>query len=449
MDFLEELRAFATAHPEVGHAEIFCVDLNGICRGKLVPFASLKKLATGGMKLPSSTAGLDIFAEDVLEAGLAIQTGDPDGVIVPVLGSLAKMHWADAAHPTAQVQVVPSLPNGDTAPYDPRNVLTRVVDKATERGLTPVMALEQEFFLIDPSEPLPPRHPVTDHRMDQGQVYDLDIMRAFAPVLHRIAEASAALGARAETMITEYGCGQFEVNLMHGPDPVAAADQVIALRRAIRGVARNHGLDATFMAKPWGDAVGSGLHLHLSLLDASGANVFAGNGAPNAAMRYSIAGCLNHMPEVMLIFAPHLNSYRRFVPGFMVGLEAVWALDNRGASVRVPEVSGAGARIEHRVAGADANPYLVAAAILASVLAGLDAAEEPPAAVAGQIGQGMGASLPLNWQSAEQAFSRSTFVKECLGPEFQHVFGSQKRQEHSMLLAKVSDVELETYLRRL
>ena len=185
MDFLEELRAFVTAHPDVSHAEVFCVDLNGVCRGKLVPIGSLKKLASGGMKLPSSTAGLDIFAEDVLEAGLAIQTGDPDGVIEPVKGTLGKMLWTGAVHPTAQVQTVPCLPHGGEAQYDPRNVLARVVKRAQERGLTPVMALEQEFYLIDPSQPLPAVNPVTGQRLKQGQVYDLDVTRAFAPVLHR------------------------------------------------------------------------------------------------------------------------------------------------------------------------------------------------------------------------------------------------------------------------
>ena len=449
MDFFEELRAFTTAHPDVSHAELFCVDLNGVCRGKLVPIASLKKLATGGVKLPASTAGLDIFADDVLEAGLAIQTGDPDGPVVPVSGSLGRMLWADEAHPTAQVQVVPCLTDGSDAPYDPRNVLARVVGRAEAQGLTPVMALEQEFYLIDPSAPLPARNPVTGQRLEQGQVYDLDVTRAFAPVLHGIAEAAAALGAEADTMITEFGCGQFEVNLTHGPDPMAAADQAIALRRAIRGVARAHGLDATFMAKPWGDQVGSGLHLHLSLLDGAGANVFANGQGPNAAMGHAIAGCLEHMPEAMLIFAPHLNSYRRFVPGFLAPVEALWALDHRGTALRVPEVSGAGARIEHRVAGADANPYLVAAAVLAGVLAGLDAAVDPAPPVSGEISVGMGPMLPLNWQHAERLFSNSAFVAEWLGSEFQHVFGVQKRQEHEKLLARVTDVELETYLRRL
>ncbi|MEL7468931.1 MAG: glutamine synthetase family protein [Pseudomonadota bacterium] len=449
MTFSDELAAFRAAHPEIRHAEVFCVDLNGVCRGKLVPIAALKKLDAGGMKLPSSTVGLDLFADDVYEAGLAIQTGDPDGPVTPVPGTLGPMMWADAAHPVAQVQVVPNMPDGSLAEYDPRNVLSRVVALWAEAGLTPVMALEQEFFLIDAQVPLPPKNPVTGERLQKGQVYDLDITRAFAPVLHGIQEAASALGAEAETLITEFGYGQFEVNLTHGPDPLAAADRMIALRRAIRGVARQHGYDATFMAKPWGDTVGSGLHLHLSVLDADGCNIFDDGDGPSAKMRHAIAGCLAHMADAMLIFAPHLNSYRRFIPGFLAPVEALWAIDHRGTAVRVPEASGKAARIEHRVAGGDANPYLMTAAVLAATLSGLQEANEPPAAVSGELHPGLGEALPLTWQAAQARFAESDFIRAWLGQPVQHVFSAQKRQECAKLLARVTDVEMDTYLRRL
>ncbi|MEM7212648.1 MAG: glutamine synthetase family protein [Pseudomonadota bacterium] len=459
MDFLEELKTFTVACPKVGHAEVFCVDLNGVCRGKLVPISTLKKLTSGGMKLPSSTAGLDLFGDDVYEAGLAVQKGDPDGPVVPVSGTLGPMLWADGEHPTAQVQVVPALPDGSVAPYDPRNVLARVVDRFGASGLTPVTALELEFFLIDPSDPLPPKYPVTGQRMMQGQVYDLDVTRAFAPVLHGIIDAAAALGAEAETAISEFGYGQFEINLMHSPDPLAIADRAVALKRAVRGVARQHGLDATFMAKPWGDTVGSGLHMHLSVLGADGQNIFsardgpgqAGSGqdGPNARMRHAIAGALAYMGDAMLVFAPHLNSYRRFIPGLLAPTEALWAIDHRYTAIRVPEVSGPAARIEHRTAGADANPYLVSAAILASVLAGLEASEEPAPPVSGEIAPGMGPKLPDTWQAAEQVFAGSGFVEEWMGAPFQYLFACLKRQECTKLLSRVTDVEMDTYLRRL
>ncbi len=447
MRFQDELAAFRAAHPEIHTVETFVIDLNGTARGKLVPIDSLSKIEAGGMKMPSSTVGLDIFGEDVDEAGIAIQTGDPDGPMVPVPGTLKPVQWA--ASPTAQLQVTVSMPDGSPSGFDPRLVLERVMKQASDRGLTPVIALELEFFLIDPREPLPPLNPDYGGRLEGGQVYDIDVMRAFEPVVTAMTDAAQVLGAPTETVIAEFGQGQFEVNLTHTDDALSGADQMVALRRAIRGTARDKGSDATFMPKPYGDQVGSGMHMHVSLNDAEGRNVFAGQNGPNPLLRHAVAGTLAHMADAMLIFAPHLNSYRRFLPGFLAPVEALWARDHRGTAIRVPETSGDGARIEHRVAGADANPYLVTAAILASVLAGLDAGSEPAPPVAGEIARGMGPALPLNWQHAEQVFSSSPFIAEWLGPDVQRVFGSQKRQEYAKMLERVTDAELDTYLRRI
>ena len=449
MNFAEELAAFRAAHPDVTQAEVFVVDLNATARGKLVPIESLDKLATGGMKLPVSTPALDIFSEDVYEAGLAIQTGDPDGVLDPVPGTLGRMLWAET--PTAQVQVTIRRADGSEAEFDARNVLASVAGRAAEAGLTVVSALEQEFYLIDISEDLPALNPVTGRRLAGGQVFNLDVGRAFTPFLNDLAEASRALGAETETMITEFGYGQFEVNLVHGRDPMIACDQVIALRRAARGVARAHGFDVTFAAKPWPDTTGSGLHIHLSFEDENGRNIFA-DGAPNAPnlhMRHTIAGWLKHMAESMLVFAPHSASYRRLVPGILAPVEALWAMDHRGASVRVPEAVGPGARIEHRTAAGDANPYLVSAVVLAAALSGFKGREEPPAPVSGEITPGMGGPLPLEWGQAESMFANSDFVAEWLGVEFRDVFAAMKRQERATLQPRLTDVERETYLRRI
>ena len=445
--FAAELAAFRAANPETAAAEVFVIDLNGTARGKLVPIETLGKLAKGGMKMPASTPGLDIFGTDVEEAGIAVQTGDPDGALDPVPGSLGPMLWA--GRPTAQVQATIRMPDGRLSPFDPRNVLARVAAEAAARGLTPCIALELEFFLIDPREPRPPMHPDCGGRLAENQVYDLNLLREFEPVISRIAAAARALGAAAETVIAEFGTGQFEMNLVHTADALLAADQMVALKRAIRGTARAEGLDATFMPKPYGDKVGSGLHLHLSLQDGSGRNVFdSAPGRPNDVMRNAIAGMLRHMADCQLIFAPHLNSYRRMVPGSFVPVEAHWAFDNRGSALRLPDVSGPGARIEHRVAGSDANPYLVAAAVLAGALAGIDEGAEPPPPLDGQIVPGQGDPLPLSWASAERRFARSDFVARWLGEQFRHVYGAQKRQEREHMLRLVTDREYEVYLRR-
>ncbi len=445
--FPEQLAAFRARHPEVEVADVYVSDLNGVARGKLVPAGMLDKLAGGGMKMPVSVLGLDIFGDDVAEAGIAIETGDPDGVLLPLAETLAPMLWA--GRPTAQVQCMMTDAGGaEVCGYDPRGVLARVVGRAREMGLQPVMALELEFYLVDPNEPVPPINPMAGGRLERSQIYDMEVMRAFEPVIAGITRAAVALGAPAETAICEFGAGQFEMNLGHVADPLAAADHMVALKRAVRGVARSHGLDASFMPKPFGDMAGSGMHIHLSLLDGAGQNVFdgAGQGA-NPALRHAVAGLCGAMADCLLVFAPHLNSYRRFVPGSYAPMVAAWGYDNRGVALRVPETSGKGARVEHRVAGSDANPYLLAAAMLAGALDGIARGAEPGAPVGAEAGPGDGAPLPLSWAMAEQAFAASDFVADWLGPEVRHVFAAMKRQERATLMARVSDVEHAAYLR--
>ncbi|MEM1383429.1 MAG: glutamine synthetase family protein [Pseudomonadota bacterium] len=447
MSFAEHLAAFRAEHPEIEVAEVYVSDLNTQARGKLVPIDMLEKLTTGGMKLPVSTLGLDIFGSDVPESGIAIEIGDPDGVLLPVAETLAPMLWA--GRPTAQLQCMMSdASGGRVCPFDPRGVLSRVLDRATAGGLSAVMALELEFYLIDPVEPLPPINPVAGGRLNRAQIYDMDVMRAFEPVMAEIAQAAKALGAPAETAICEFGAGQFEINLRHVDDALAACDHMVALKRAIRGVARRHRMDASFMAKPFGAMAGSGQHLHLSLWDGDGANVFAGNAAEGSALRRAVAGVLATMPEAMLIFAPHHNSYRRLTPGSYAPTTAAWGYDNRSVAVRVPEVDGAGARIEHRVAGADANPYLIAAAVLAAAVAGLCAEAAGPEPLAAEAGSTDGTPLPMSWAIAEQEFAASDFVASWLGAEFQRVFAAVKRQERATLMARIPDAEYDAYLRK-
>jgi len=445
MSFAERLAAYRRNHPDCEVAEVYVTDLNGLAKGKLVPVEHLAKLAEGGMKMPVSTLGLDIFNADVPENAIAIERGDPDGVLMPVAETLAPVLWA--GRPTVQLQCMMSETDGGLCAYDPRAVLLRVIERVRARGLTPVMALELEFYLIDGERPEPPVSPTAGGRLRRDQIYDLDTMRAFEPVIADIHRAARALGAPTETVICEFGAGQFEINLAHLPDPVAAADHMIALKRAIRGVARRHDLDATFMPKPYGERSGSGQHIHLSLLDAERRNLFAAESGPGPALRHAVAGMLETMAECMLIFSPHHNGYRRFVPGSYAPLVAAWGLDNRGVAVRVPETAGTAARIEHRVAGADANPYLLAAAVLAGALAGIEAGHDPGPPAATEAGPGAGAALPFSWAMAEACFAESGFVADWLGAEFRRVYAGLKRQERATLLARVSDVEYEAYLR--
>ncbi|MGF1446291.1 MAG: glutamine synthetase family protein [Pikeienuella sp.] len=442
MSFAAALAGLLERHPEIEAAEVFVVDLNGLARGKRIPVAKLAALAQGKVRMPVSSLGLDVFGADVPESGIAIERGDPDGALVPVAETLTPMLWA--ARPTAQV--ICSLTEADGGPcaYDPRTVLARLVDQAAAQGLRATMAFELEFYLIDPAAPAPPAP--LGH--DRAQIYELERLRAFEPVMAGIERAAAACNAPVETAICEFGPGQFELNLGHVACPLTAADRLVLLRRAIRGAARAAGLDASFMAKPYGDQAGSGLHLHVSLEGPSGALFDAGGGpVPAAAAGQALAGLCATMPEAMLVWAPHANSYRRFMPGSYAPLCAAWGLDNRGAALRMPETSGPGARIEHRVSGADANPYLVAAAVLAGVLDGLEAAAPPPPPVTTEAVPADGRALPLTWAEAERRFCDSAAFRARMGSDLVRVFAAMKRQERATLLARVSDVEYAAYLR--
>jgi glutamine synthetase len=447
MSFAEHLAKFRTRHPDIEVAEVYVSDLNGVARGKLVPAEMLAKVTAGGMKLPISTLGLDIFGCDVPESAIALETGDPDGNLIPVDATLAPMLWA--GRPTAQLQCMMTDAGGAAVcGYDPRGVLARVTERAIAMGYRPVVALELEFYLIDPKEPLPPMNPVAGGRLDRSQIYDMEVMRSFEPIMAGITRAAKALGAPAETAICEFGAGQFEMNLRHVDDPLAAADHMIGLKRAIRGVARNNGLDASFMPKPFGTMSGSGMHIHLSLMDEAGNNAFDGEGdGPTPVIRHAVGGLLAAMGDCMLIFAPHHNSYRRFIPGSYAPMVAAWGLDNRSVAVRMPEISGNGARIEHRVSGSDANPYLLAAAVLAAALDGIDRRVDPGKPAGLEASDDDGEFLPSSWSVAEQMFSESEFVANWLGKEFQRIFGAIKRQERATLMARVSDVEYAAYLR--
>lgn len=443
MSFPEEIAAFRAAHPDITTIEAFMVDLNGVQRGKLIPVEMLDKLAAGSMKMPVSAVAMDVFGMDAAEARIAIERGDPDGVLVAVPGSLRALPWT--AEPTGQVQVQVSDLDGGPCPFDPRAVLTAVEVLAT--AFHPVMALELEFYLIDPDRAAPPVNPVAGGRLAGAQIYDMTATSAFAPIIRAIAEAAQALGAPADVAIAEFGPGQFEMNLGHVAGAVQAADHMVALKRAVRGIARAHGMDASFMPKLYGDMAGSGMHLHMSLLDGAGVNLFAGTDGPTEMARHAIAGLIGTMAETMLIFAPNANSYRRLAPGSYAPIVAAWGLDNRGAALRMPETSGKGARIEHRTAGADANPYLLAAAVLAGAMQGIEEGQAPPAPVTAEAGIGEGLPLPLAWWAAERQFAESPFVAKWMGPEFRRVFSALKRQELATMTTRIPDTDYAAYLR--
>ncbi len=435
-----------------GHAtgvlEAFVVDVNGIARGKWVPADRISEIMMKGVALPRSVYALDVWGCDVPDAGLAVGTGDPDGICMPVPNTLLPVTWL--TRPTTQVLLSMREQNGTPFFADPRQVLARVCDFYKRQKLTPVLAAELEFYLIDRRRTT--RDPVSPPSSNEGrwqgwqtQVLSIAELHSFEPLLADIFHACERQNLPADTVVRENGPGQYEVNLKHVADPLAAADHAFLLKRIVKGVARQHGLDATFMAKPYGDLAGSGMHVHMSILDEHGRNIMADeNGAPSAHLHHVVGGMLGTMSDTMLLLAPHANSFRRLTPANHAPTNLTWGLDNRSASIRVI-TAGTSTRVEHRVAGADCNPYLAIAGILAGGLHGLRGQIDPGPPIKGEEREGH-ATLPINWDDAIDAFDASDVLGEYLGLDYQDLYSACKRQEQAEFRRRVTDVEYDAYL---
>ena len=449
-DPVQHARAFFEAHPEIEILEAFIVDLNGQLRGKWVPVRSAAKVMSGQLRFPSSSFSLDLSGNEVPASGTGAAAGDPDGVCIPVPETLGVVTWTE--RPMAQLLL--SMNDRDGTPFfaDPRHVLARVIDRYAARGWIPVVACELEFHLIDREldhgRPVPARSPATGRRLADRNVYGVAELEAFESVFADMARTFEAQGIPADTSISEYGVGQYEINLRHLPNGLLAADHCLLMKRAVKGVARKHGFDATFMAKPFPKDSGNGLHVHFSVLDESGRNLFAGeDGKGTRGLHYAMGGLLATMNDAMAVCSVNANSFRRFEEGAFAPTTATWGWDNRNTALRVPDSDAAGTRIEHRVAGADAEPHLVIAAVLAGALHGIDSAIDPGEPVAGNAVPDDAVRLPVSWGDALDAFERSDFIGEVFGEPFRKAFAASKRQDKQKFEAVITTLEYETYLR--
>ncbi|MGV8938492.1 MAG: glutamine synthetase family protein [Allorhizobium sp.] len=450
MDFESHAKAFFENNPDIEVLEAFVIDVNGVPRGKWIPRERALDVLTKGMAIPRSVYALDVWGRDVNAAGLAEGTGDPDGMCFPVPGTLSRITWL--SRPTAQVLLEMRNPDGSGFYGDPRQVLAKVLERYAKQKLTPVVATELEFYLVDAVRSAldPVRPPNTrDGRWHTGQTQVLSIseLQDFEEVFYGISSAARAQGVPTDTTLRENGPGQYEINLNHVPDALAAADYAVLLKRIVKGVARCHDLDATFMAKPYGMQAGSGMHVHFSILDQNGKNIFVGEDGPADVLMHAVGGLLENMGESMAVFAPHANSYRRLRPSEHAPTYASWGFDNRSAAVRVITASKPATRIEHRVAGADTNPYLVLAMILSAALAGIREKTDPGGAISGDEHAINHEPLPTNWDYALQRFSKSSFAYAALGPKYRGLYNACKQQELLEFSLRVTDVEYDAYIR--
>lgn len=440
MDWLKE-------HPEVRTIRVAAADLNGVARGKRIPARFTNKVFTEGTRFPFSVMNLDIWGEDIEDSPLVFETGDCDGLLMPTERGFMPMPWLEA--PTALLPIWMFHMDGRPYAGDPRQALARVMDRYKARGLTPVVATELEFFLIDDSGKtlrVPPS-PRSGKRRTGGETLSLRALDTFDGFFTALYEACEEMDIPADTAISEAGPGQFEINMMHQADPLKAADDAWLFKMLVKGLARRHGFAASFMAKPYDLWSGNGMHAHFSILDAEGKNIFNdGSEKGSDALRHAVAGCLAALPGSTLLFAPHENSYDRLVPNAHAPTGIGWAYENRTAALRIPASGPAARRIEHRVAGGDVNPYLTIAAILGAALIGIEDEMTPEEPILGNAYAQTLDQLPATWNLAINSFATCPLVRRIFEEELIENFLMTKRQEiHYM--AELSDQEqTELYL---
>ena len=428
--------------------EALITDCNGIARGKWLPVQKLNTIEQQGLKLPKSALGLDVWGRDI--PALAHANGDIDGYCHLVEGSLRPLLTERGVD---QAQVLLSMFDKDGSPYmgDPRQVLMALATRFTEKELKPCMAVELEFSLLPKPETSDAiGTALRNQNAVGGNLYALSELDHHGPLLEALRQAFDTQDLPYEGIIKESAPSQFEINVAHSDDVMLLADQVIRMQRTIRAVSARHGFVASFMPKPIDDEAGNGLHVHCSLLDENGTNVFDDGGEEGSdLLRYAVAGCLELLPASMLLLAPSFNAYRRFQPGNHAPTESAWGYDNRTTAIRIPESPSTARRIEHRVAGADANPYLVLAAVLAGIWHGIENKLSPANPIEGNAwDQEIDApALPTTMNEAISVFDKSEVLSNYLTDEFKTLFLATKVQEWSEFAKRVTEFELETYLR--
>jgi glutamine synthetase len=446
-----ELAAYLDRHPDTRFVDAVLYDLCGTAIGKRMPARDAAKLWSSGVAFCAGITTLDALGACWDVNGIGFSDGDPDATSYPLPGTLVPVPWA--AQPSAQVQIAPAPP-GD-APhwwFDPRAILGSVVARFADLGLRPVVANELEFYFVDPRRDAcgrlsPARPPRTGRAPESPRVLAFDKLDEWAGLLAEIDAACQVQGVPAGAATAEYGGAQFEVNLGHVDDPVLACDHALMLRRIVKGVAARHGIEATFMSKPFADQSGSGLHVHASLIDEDGRNVFDETTPEgDRLLGHAIAGLQATTYDAMAIFAPNINAFRRFAPNQFVPVNRSWGINNRSVSFRVPMGGGQSRRVEHRIAGAEANPYLVMAAVLAGFHHGLARGLAPSPPSGGNAGEEVDPAMPLRLWTALDRLEGSEVMAEYLGPRYPAAYAAIKRSEFEAFMADVLPREYDWYL---
>lgn len=446
----KKLDALVKADPDLAFVDAVLADICGTLRGKRLPIGGTAHLFESGMQIPQSIYMMDASGEMVNPFGHGVGDGDPDGTAWPIPQTVSRV-WADGPK-RAQMLMTLRDGQGATHPAEPRAALERVLERFAEMKLRPVTALELEFYLIDRERgpggaPLPPTDPQSGDRESTNSVYGIDDLDRYGAFVDALNAAAAVQGIPVSAVSSEYAPGQFEANLKHQGEALLAADHCVFLKQIIKAAAKATGFDATFMAKPYPERAGTGLHVHVSVLDENGRNIFDdGSAAGSEMLRHAIGGMQALMPGSMALFAPSLNSYRRFQPDMFAPVNRRWGVNNRSAGLRIPMSPGEARRVEHRAAGADANPYLTLAAVLAGLHHGLTDRIDPGPPAQGNVSREPDLALPFSLEAALERLAGDKVLGDYLGAQTLAFYGETKRLEHKRFSKIVSPAEYAWYL---
>jgi glutamine synthetase len=432
------------ADHDIDEVEAVVSDIAGVARGKFMPAG--KFVEQGGMRLPESVFIQTVTGEYVEEP--VISPTDRDMLAVPDFDTLRVVPWA--SDPTACVIHDCLYQDGSTVDIYPRQILKNILALYAEKGMKPVVAPEVEFYIVkrntDPDYPLEPPVGRSGRQQTVRQPYSMDAIDEFEPLIEDIYDYCDAQQLRVDNLVHETGTAQLEINFEHG-DALDLADQIFLFKRTVRETAMRHDVYATFMAKPMQEEPGSSMHWHMSVVDSeTGANKFAGTSEQETeALLGFIAGLQRYLPEINLLCAPYVNSYRRFTRYLSAPINLQWGYDNRTVGLRVPESRPENRRIENRLAGADANPYLAIAASLACGYLGMEQGLKPSAPESGSAYR-LPFALPRNLYDALSRLESSENLAQIIGQRFITVYTAIKQHEYQRYFQVISPWEREYLL---
>ncbi|OHX14320.1 glutamine synthetase family protein [Chromobacterium sphagni] len=426
MDSANAINQWLDEH-RITEVECLIPDMTGLARGKIVP--RHKYNPAEGLRLPEAVLSMTVTGDYPDRDFTSV--ADPDMKLIPDASTLRPVPWNK--EPTAQIIHDCYSFAGQAVDLAPRNVLKRILKLYEDKGWKAVIAPEMEFYLVEiqPDEDMPLRPPVGRTRRTEAgmQSFSIDAVNEYDDIFDVMYDWCEAQGLALDTLIHEMGTAQMEINLDHG-DPLELADQVFLFKRTVREVAIRNNMYATFMAKPMQGQPGSAMHLHQSVVDADGRNIFSqADGNPSPAFLHFIGGLQRYLPAAMPFFAPYVNSYRRLSRYTSAPINLSWGYDNRTCGLRVPHSGPEARRVENRLAGVDVNPYLAMAASLACGYLGMREKIQPSDPLSGSAYE-QPHQLPRHLDDAVDTLLRCKPLAELFGEHFVETYAAIKEAEY-------------------